>query len=73
MADAPNIIEQQPAGGGVNSPESGTYGEGAALERLRGALPAMDASAPQAMATPGGTPGPGPQAPQQPPQAGGGL
>ena len=63
MADAPNIIEQQPAGGGVNKPDGGTYGEGAALERLRTALPGMDAAAPGAPVTPPGTPGPGPQAP----------
>lgn len=66
MADAPNIIEQQPAGGPVNRPDSGTYGEKAALERLQASLPGMDPAAPAAPAAPPGQPGPGPLPPQAP-------
>lgn len=35
----PDVLEQVPAGGGVNKPASGTYGEGAELDRLKAALP----------------------------------
>lgn len=35
----PDVIEQVPAGGGVNKPASGTYGEKAALDRLKQQLP----------------------------------
>jgi hypothetical protein len=35
----PNVIEQQPAGGGVNKPASGTYGEKASVDRLKQELP----------------------------------
>jgi hypothetical protein len=41
MADAPNVTEQVPAGGGVNEPASGTYGAGADLERIQQRLPGM--------------------------------
>lgn len=37
--DSPDVIEQVPAGTGVNKPESGTYGEDVALQRLRQQLP----------------------------------
>ncbi len=44
----PDVLEQVPAGGGQNKPASGTYGEAAALERLRTALPGMEPDRPQA-------------------------
>lgn len=53
-ADTTDINKMPLAGGNVNSPASGTYGEGAALERLKQSLPAM----------PG--PGPSPDQPQSP-------
>lgn len=37
----PDVLEQVPAGGGMNKPESGTYGEGAAADRLKQQLPEM--------------------------------
>ncbi len=37
--NSPDVIEQMPAGGGVNKPESGTYGDGVELSRLQSALP----------------------------------
>ena len=38
----PDVLEQVPAGGGMNKPASGTYGEGAELERLKQQLPSSD-------------------------------
>jgi len=58
----------------VNKPESGTYGEGAALDRLKGSLPPM-AEGPGGPAPVGPPPGPGggsPQVPLPPPNLGGG-
>lgn len=41
MADMPDVTQlPAPKGGNVNTPASGVYGEGAALERLKQALPA---------------------------------
>lgn len=38
----PDVLEQVPAGGGMNKPESGTYGEDISLQRLKSALPGTD-------------------------------
>lgn len=38
----PDVIEQVPAGGPVNEPASGTYGEKAELARLQQELPSSD-------------------------------
>lgn len=46
----PDVVEQVPAGGGLNRPESGVYGEDAAQQRLQSALPGMDAQQPQEVA-----------------------
>lgn len=66
MPDTTDVTKMPTAGGGMNKPASGTYGEGAALERLRAAFPLG-----------GGTGAPGaapPQAPPMPvPAAGGGV
>jgi hypothetical protein len=35
----PDVMEQLPAGGNPMQPQSGTYGEGAALDRLKAELP----------------------------------
>jgi len=43
------------SGGNVNAPESGTYGEGAALERLQSDLPTMDPTQPSSPGSGGGT------------------
>jgi hypothetical protein len=48
VADVPNVIDKVPVGGGVNTPASGAYGEGAALDRLKSALPGMDPAQSQA-------------------------
>ncbi len=45
----PDVIDQLPAGGSPNAPESGTYGEDAALQRLEQALPGMEPDRSQAM------------------------
>ncbi len=51
----PDVIEQVPAGGGVNKPASGTYGEKAELAQLQADLPSSDpTTAPQP--TPSATP-----------------
>ena len=42
MEQTPDVIDQVPAGGGVNEPASGTYGEKAELERLKQQLPAAE-------------------------------
>ena len=47
MADNPDVIEQMPAGGGVNTPDSGSYGDQAALDRLQAELPGLDSSTPE--------------------------
>lgn len=57
-----------PAGGNVNSPESGTYGERAALDRLQASLPGQNPGSPaatQPMSPPQGRPGPAPTPPGQ--------
>lgn len=64
MAEA---IEKTPtANQSVNQPASGTYGEGAALDRLKASLPAMDPAVPT-------NAGPAPMPPPQAvlPQSGG--
>lgn len=69
--DSPDVIDQVPAGGGVNKPSSGTYGEKAELERLKQQLPASEPVQP--VSPNQGGPGPVPQrrgAPA-PPGAGG--
>lgn len=66
--------EPVPAGGGVNKPSSGTYGEKAAVARLQQQLPAVErpvgpgGAGGQGPVTP---PGPGPR-PGPPPSGGGG-
>lgn len=42
MEQTPDVIDQVPAGGGVNTPASGTYGEKAELERLKQQLPSAE-------------------------------
>jgi hypothetical protein len=70
--DRPNVIEQMPAGGGVNKPASGTYGDKVETERLKQALPQSQPAGnvmpapPQAAPTPPSAPGMGP-APTGPP------
>lgn len=44
MEATPDVLEQVPAGGGMNKPESGTYGEQTELAALQQALPAQPAS-----------------------------
>ncbi len=68
MAD-PTIEKTPTAGTSVNQPESGTYGEQAAVNDLKKALPPMD---PAGQATPGLEPSPMPQpTPGVPAQEGG--
>jgi hypothetical protein len=43
----PDVLEQVPAGGGMNKPASGTYGEDVSLERLKAALPESDPEQPE--------------------------
>ena len=50
MADVPNVLEQTPVGGNVSAPSSGSYGEGAALDRLKVSLPGADPTQSQAAA-----------------------
>lgn len=45
--DSPDVLEQVPAGGGMNKPESGTYGEKTELAALQAALPQAEPTAPQ--------------------------
>lgn len=45
----PDVLEQLPAGGNPNAPESGTYGEDVSLERLKAALPGVDQGQPAAI------------------------
>ncbi len=54
----------------VNKPESGSYGEGAALDRLEGALPPMAEAGPPPQS--GLNPQATPQVPLPPPSLGGG-
>lgn len=44
MNESPDVLEQVPSGGGMNKPESGTYGEKAALTALQQELPIQDAA-----------------------------
>jgi hypothetical protein len=61
--DDPNVGGISPSG--VNKPDSGTYGEGAALQRLKDSLPPPPATAPgQPMAPPPVSPNPARQGPQ---------
>jgi hypothetical protein len=48
----PDVIEQQPAGGNVMEPQSGTYGEKAELARLQQELPTSGAPAEPTQPTP---------------------
>jgi hypothetical protein len=56
MNESPDVLEQVPAGGGMNKPESGTYGEKAALADLQKQLPVQDQQQPGPAMQP--TPGP---------------
>lgn len=47
MESTPDVLEQVPAGGGMNKPESGTYGEKTELAALQQALPEAEPAAPQ--------------------------
>jgi hypothetical protein len=61
--DDPNVGAISP--GGVNKPDSGTYGEGAALQRLKDSLPPPPTTAPgQPMAPPPVSPQPARATPQ---------
>jgi hypothetical protein len=55
----PDVAQQIPAGGGQNKPASGTYGETAALDRLKSQLPGEAADQPQAVPPPPMPSGPG--------------
>ena len=60
MADVTTVLDQLPAGGGVNTPSSGSYGDVVELEALASALPGAQPqeSAPMAAAPPPMTPRP---------------
>ncbi len=64
----PDVIEQMPAGEGVNKPASGSYGDGVELSRLQSALPGAQPSQPSATA-----PAPPPMTPRTPPPVPAGL
>ena len=51
MSDV-NVAEQMPAGGSPMAPSSGTYGEEAALQRLRSQLPGEGSDTQSQQATP---------------------
>ena len=65
-ADTTDINKMPMPGGGVNTPASGTYGEGAALERLKAQLPAAPTGAAPSAADPSA---PMPTPPAGPPAA----
>lgn len=65
--DTPDVLEQVPAGGGMNKPASGTYGEKTELAALQQELP-VDPAASQPNVRP--TPAP-PAGPARPAPAGG--
>lgn len=56
----PDVAQQLPAGGGVNKPASGTYGEGAALDRLKSQLPGEAADQVSQVVPPPAPTGPAP-------------
>lgn len=68
--EGPDVIEQVPAGGGVMTPGSGSYGDGAAADRLRKSLsvPGGSGSPPerQPSPVPAGGPSGSPPAPAAP-------
>lgn len=68
--EGPDVIEQVPAGGNVMAPDSGSYGDKAATDRLRKSLqvPAGSGSptAPQPSPVPAGGPSGRPPAPAAP-------
>jgi len=64
MADTTDVSKLPTDGPAVNSPASGAYGEGAALERLRAQLPGAPAA---------GASGPTPASPMPLPPTGGGV
>jgi hypothetical protein len=55
----PDVAQQIPAGGGQNKPASGTYGETAALDRLKSQLPGEATDQPAAVTPPPMPSGPG--------------
>jgi hypothetical protein len=57
--DSPDVMEQMPAGGGVNKPASGTYGEVADLNRLKSQLDVPETPGPGSGPPPGSGPSPG--------------
>ena len=63
--DTTDVTKMPLPGGNVNSPASGTYGEKAALERLKSQLPGVDAGA--------GPTASNPAAPMPTPPAGAGI
>ncbi len=67
MNESPDVLEQVPAGGGMNKPESGTYGEKTALADLQAELPVQQPGAGQAAPEP--TP-PGPMGGRPTPSSG---
>lgn len=58
MAQPVDVLEQLPAGGNVSKPSSGTYGETAALDRLKAELPGGDPTQSRAIAPAPMPPGP---------------
>lgn len=65
--ETPDVLEQVPAGGGMNKPASGTYGEKTELADLQRQLPSSDAPAPPGPSpVPTGPPS-GRPAPAEPP------
>lgn len=69
MSDTTDISKMALPGGNVNAPASGTYGEGAALQRLKEQLPAVEQTAqePGMSGAPMPTPPSGASMPSQPP------
>lgn len=64
MNESPDVLAQVPAGGGMNKPTSGTYGEKTELAALQQELPISPATPqPQVMPTPPSAGGPKPTPP----------
>lgn len=63
MESTPDVLEQVPAGGGMNKPASGTYGEGTELAALQAELPTQPPARPEMQPTPPATTGGGVSAP----------
>lgn len=69
MADTTDVTQQTNAGGNVNTPASGTYGEAASLDRLKAALPTPPGAGPgSSSGHPAPMPVPQPSGIARPPQ-----